>query len=119
VNTLPRAAEDDVLVRVVARAIAEIVTALRDSGYLDSPGQAEIVRLTPVIESPEMGGASSPLDREDAALHLWTVAEVSAMLRLSRSVVYSLLRTERLRSVLVGRSRRIPTAALVEFIDSL
>jgi hypothetical protein len=33
--------------------------------------------------------------------------------------VYDLIRTRRLRSVLIGRCRRVPVVALCEFLDSL
>ncbi|MEU2080395.1 helix-turn-helix domain-containing protein [Streptomyces albus] len=48
---------------------------------------------------------------------LLTVPEVMARLRLGRSTVYDLIRTRRLPSVTIGRSRRIPASALRDFID--
>ncbi|GAA2427145.1 helix-turn-helix domain-containing protein [Streptomyces macrosporus] len=48
---------------------------------------------------------------------LLTVPEVMARLRLGRSTVYDLIRSRRLPSVTIGRSRRIPASALREFIS--
>ncbi|MFJ3496175.1 helix-turn-helix domain-containing protein [Streptomyces sp. NPDC086091] len=47
---------------------------------------------------------------------LLTVAEVMGRLRLGRSTVYALIRSRRLPSVTIGRCRRIPAAALRDFI---
>ncbi|WP_086740918.1 helix-turn-helix domain-containing protein [Streptomyces glaucescens] len=47
---------------------------------------------------------------------LLTVPEVMARLRLGRSTVYDLIRSRRLISITVGRSRRIPADALRDFI---
>ena len=47
---------------------------------------------------------------------LLTVPEVMARLRLGRSTVYDLIRSRRLVSITVGRSRRIPADALRDFI---
>ena len=46
-----------------------------------------------------------------------TVPEVMRALRLSRSKVYDLLRTGRLQSFTVDRSRRIPLDSLRTFIQ--
>jgi excisionase family DNA binding protein len=48
---------------------------------------------------------------------LLTVPEVMARLRLGRSTVYDLIRSRRLPSVTIDRSRRIPASALREFIS--
>jgi excisionase family DNA binding protein len=50
---------------------------------------------------------------------LLTVPEVMSRLHFSRSTVYQLLRTGRLRSVTIGRSRRIPADALSAYLDHL
>ncbi|MFF7242609.1 helix-turn-helix domain-containing protein [Embleya sp. NPDC008237] len=47
---------------------------------------------------------------------LLTVPEVMARLRLGRSKVYDLIRSHRLRSITVDRSRRIPVSALRAFV---
>lgn len=50
---------------------------------------------------------------------LYTVPEAMYLLSLSRSVIYELIRSGRLRSVSEGRSRRIPATAIEEYIQLL
>lgn len=50
---------------------------------------------------------------------LYRVSDVTARLRLSRTVVYELLRSGRLRSVKQGRTRLIPESAIREYIALL
>jgi excisionase family DNA binding protein len=50
---------------------------------------------------------------------LLTVPEAMAALRLSRATLYELIRTREIRTVKVGRCRRVPAVALVEYIDRL
>ena len=45
--------------------------------------------------------------------------EVAAMLGIGRSIVFELLRSGELRSVKIGKSRRIPTVAVYEYVDGL
>lgn len=47
------------------------------------------------------------------------VEEAAELLKIGRSAVYDLMRTGRLRSFKVGRSRRIPRDAIAEAIDLL
>ncbi|MFI0740821.1 helix-turn-helix domain-containing protein [Streptomyces sp. NPDC021100] len=51
-----------------------------------------------------------------ATAELLTVPEVMARLKLGRSAVYDLIRSRRLVSIRIGRSRRIPADALRDFI---
>lgn len=44
------------------------------------------------------------------------VPEAMAVLSLSRSVIYELIRSGRLRSVTEGRSRLIPAQAITDYI---
>jgi excisionase family DNA binding protein len=46
-------------------------------------------------------------------------AEAAAHLSIGRSKVYELIRLGELRSVKIGASRRIPQAALADFIAAL
>ncbi|MCX4415351.1 helix-turn-helix domain-containing protein [[Kitasatospora] papulosa] len=46
-----------------------------------------------------------------------TVPEVMRALRLSRFKVYDLIRSRELRSIKIGRCRRVPADALRTFID--
>lgn len=50
---------------------------------------------------------------------LYRVDEAAEALRVSRSVIYELIRSERLRTVKVGRSRRVPVDALAECVALL
>ncbi|MFE3499607.1 helix-turn-helix domain-containing protein [Kitasatospora sp. NPDC059160] len=49
---------------------------------------------------------------------LMTVREVMARLKLGRSAVYDLIRSKRLRSITIGRARRIPYGAYRAFVAS-
>ncbi|MFE7232513.1 helix-turn-helix domain-containing protein [Streptomyces sp. NPDC001698] len=46
-----------------------------------------------------------------------TVPEVMEALRLSRFKVYDLIRSKQLRSIKIGRCRRVPADALRAFIE--
>ena len=50
---------------------------------------------------------------------LFTPDDAAKMLRIGRSKVYDLMRTNALRSVKVGGSRRITARALVEYIQAI
>lgn len=50
---------------------------------------------------------------------LITAEEAAESLRVSRTVVYGLMRNGDLRSVKIGSSRRIPIGALDEYVASL
>ena len=50
---------------------------------------------------------------------LLSPAEAAAQLSIGRSKVYELMRLGQLRSVKIGASRRIPQAALADFMEAL
>lgn len=50
---------------------------------------------------------------------LYGVDEAAIALRLSRSLIYELIRSGRLRSVKQGRRRLVPVSALDEYVASL
>lgn len=50
---------------------------------------------------------------------LYSVDEAATALRLSKSALYELIRSGRLRTVKAGRRRLVPVAALAEYIASL
>ncbi|MBB2501174.1 helix-turn-helix domain-containing protein [Amycolatopsis echigonensis] len=50
---------------------------------------------------------------------LLTVEEAADRLAIGRSVVYALLRSRQLESVTIGRTRRVPAAAVDEFVARL
>jgi excisionase family DNA binding protein len=54
-----------------------------------------------------------------AGLQAFTVEQVAEMLNVGRDKVYSLLRTGQLRSIKIGKLRRITERHLAEFIASL
>ena len=47
------------------------------------------------------------------------VDEAAEALRLSRSLLYELIRSGRLRTVKQGRRRLVPVSALAEYVNSL
>jgi excisionase family DNA binding protein len=49
----------------------------------------------------------------------YTVEQVAKMLNISRDKVYYLLRTRQLRSIKIGKSRRITDEQLAAFVASL
>ncbi|MGW6419542.1 helix-turn-helix transcriptional regulator [Streptomyces sp. NPDC055055] len=53
-----------------------------------------------------------------ATAELLTLPEVMARLKLGRSTVYDLIRSRRLVSITIGRSRRVPADAVRDFIDN-
>jgi excisionase family DNA binding protein len=52
-------------------------------------------------------------------LQAYSVEQVAKMLNISRDKVYYLLRTRQLRSIKIGKSRRITDRYLADFIASL
>jgi excisionase family DNA binding protein len=51
--------------------------------------------------------------------HLYKVPEAMALLSLSRSVIYELMRAGRLKFVKVGRATLIPAVAIREYVQTL
>ncbi|MFI2366609.1 helix-turn-helix domain-containing protein [Promicromonospora sp. NPDC019610] len=50
---------------------------------------------------------------------LYRVEEAAEALRLSRAMVYEIIRSGELRTVKIGTRRLVPVAALGEYIDTL
>ncbi|MFI5953776.1 helix-turn-helix domain-containing protein [Cryptosporangium sp. NPDC051539] len=78
----------------------------------------------PALTAPPTGAPShslmfQPSFRPDPAQRLYCVEEAARLLSLGRTAVFELVRTGELRSVKVGRSRRIPATALDEFVSRL
>ncbi len=63
-------------------------------------------------------GATGSISGSDGRL-LFRVTEAAVILSLSRSVVFDLMRTGRLRSVKQGRTRLIPLSAMRDYIALL
>jgi excisionase family DNA binding protein len=53
------------------------------------------------------------------SMQAYTVEQVAEMLNIGRDKVYYLLRTRQLRSIKIGKSRRITDAHLTAFLASL
>jgi excisionase family DNA binding protein len=51
--------------------------------------------------------------------HLYRIPEAMHLLSMSRSVIYELIRSGRLRTVRQGRSRLVPKVAIVEYVHLL
>ena len=50
---------------------------------------------------------------------LLTIPEVAQVTGLGRSLIYTKVMAGELRSVRIGRARRVPVAAITEFIEGL
>ena len=72
---------------------------------------------------PTVGGHETIMTtsriQPDVPALLYRVDEAAVALRLSRSVLYELIRTGQLRTVKARRRRLVPVAALAEYVDSL
>lgn len=66
-----------------------------------------------------MSDTAAVADRYPPAPLLLTVLEAARLLGVGRSTAYELLATGQLESVHIGRSRRVPLAAVEEFVTSL
>jgi excisionase family DNA binding protein len=68
-------------------------------------------RAEPPIHQPTTGGGEK--------LQAYTVEQVAEMLHVGRDKIYYLLRTGQLRSIKIGKLRRITNQHLAAFIASL
>jgi excisionase family DNA binding protein len=59
------------------------------------------------------------LEPQPAVKALYRITEAMVLLSLSRTVIYELLSSGRLRSVSEGRARRIPASAIAEYVQLL
>lgn len=50
---------------------------------------------------------------------LITVDEAAAMLSIGRTIAWELVRKRKIKSVKIGRTRRVPVIAIQEYIDRL
>ncbi len=62
---------------------------------------------------------SEPAPTQPLAKRLLTVKETSEILGLSRSTIYELIASDDLEVVRIGRSLRVPTGAVDDFVDRL
>ncbi|MGB5951576.1 MAG: helix-turn-helix domain-containing protein [Ornithinimicrobium sp.] len=56
-------------------------------------------------------------ERQVADLNFMTVAEVAALMRVSKMTVYRLVHNEELPAVRVGRSFRVPQQAVHDYLS--
>jgi excisionase family DNA binding protein len=73
----------------------------------------------PYVDNSERTIMGTLKDRPPVAPVLYRVDEAAEALRLSRSVLYELIRSGGLRTVKAGRRRLVPVAALTEYVASL
>ena len=79
--------------------------------------------MNPGRNRPDSAARSPLTDSAERAevsrLRGYTVEQIAEMLHIGRDKVYVLLRTGQLRSIKIGRSRRITEQHLAEFVSSL
>ena len=63
-----------------------------------------------------MGAGERPRDKALAEVRFLTVAEVAALMRVSKMTVYRLVHSGELPAVRVGRSFRVPEQAVHEYL---
>ncbi|MET9695601.1 excisionase family DNA-binding protein [Streptomyces sp. NPDC006529] len=66
-----------------------------------------------------MDAVLSAVTADDSTLVLLTVEEAAYRLRIGRTYCYRLISTGQLESVPVGRLRRVPADAVIEFAANL
>ncbi len=67
----------------------------------------------------QLGREDKVMEQREIPPVLYRVNEAAEALRLSRSVLYELIRSGRLRTVKQGRRRLVPVAALDEYVALL
>lgn len=98
------------------------VQASRASALIDSYLRDARAQTSTTQRSRTRGAASRPTQPTTTAgdaLQAYTVEQVAEILRIGRDKVYYLLRTGQLRSIKIGKSRRITNKHLAEFVASL
>ena len=68
---------------------------------------------------PTLHATPDPTRDHKAIMQAYTVEQVADILQIGRDKVYALIRTGRLRSIKIGKLRRITDHHLAEFIASL
>lgn len=61
----------------------------------------------------------APRDSPEISKRLLTIREAAQVLGVGRTTVYELVANDELEVVHIGRSARIPTAAVDDFVDRL
>ncbi|WP_412743472.1 helix-turn-helix domain-containing protein [Krasilnikovia sp. MM14-A1004] len=77
------------------------------------------LRLAALLAHPatpeRVGEAAGPMPAQEHPVVL-TVEEAAEMLKVGRTTVYDLIRTGDLRSVMIGRLRRIPYTGVLAYL---
>lgn len=68
------------------------------------------------VQVDDTGSMKTPMESERVLLR---VEEAADLVGLSRSKMYELMAAGRIKSVLIGRSRRVPRKAVAEFVEGL
>jgi len=80
---------------------------------------ARVDQPTPAERTPSVATLARESTARQLDVQLYKVSDVMQALSMSRTVVFELLRTGRLRSVKQGRTRLIPASAIREYIALL
>ena len=80
-------------------------------------GRSQVSLLPPVVDA----GAEAPTSAfdVDGRLRMVSIADTVALTGCSRSLIYQLIATGRLKAVKVGRRTLIPHAELQRWVESL
>ncbi len=70
-------------------------------------------------ETPARSRVPSPREPPSPRVRAYTVEEVADLLHVGRDKIYYLLRTGQLRSIKIGKSRRITEEHLAAFVAAL
>lgn len=74
--------------------------------------------LATAVSGHKYGLSGDARDNDDQATGMLTVEEAAEVLHISRDKVYFLIRTGQLRSIKIGKLRRLSPAWIAEFINS-
>lgn len=66
-----------------------------------------------------MGAHALETAEDPSNARLLTVSETCARLRISRWMLYELMRTRQLETVKIGRRRLVPASAIIKLVDGL
>ena len=67
----------------------------------------------------QLTAETAPPDSPEISKRLLTIREAAQVLGVGRTTVYELIANDELEVVHIGRSARIPTAAVDDFVDRL
>ena len=80
------------------------------------PMAATVARPVPAAHPAAMPVGRQAVPQQRAAVTFLTVAEVAAMMRVSKMTVYRLVHAGELSAVRVGRSFRVPERAVQDYL---